>query len=248
MSVFEDIKTGLSQAIEYEKQNADNEIVKELEKEYQYYQDCANAQMWGDYFDEELLKKAADLINRLQSEIAGYVVDQEIWISGYQGTQAENEQLKAEIERLTEERKTANMHDLMYWFNAYKECAEDCEKYVIEASDTKAENIRLQKQVDELTEKKEISIENIEKELANYLFMSCSYGALVCGKMSLSIAQEQAKGFAPFVYGFLRQAVKDTAKEYYQKMQVALGILCFGNDKIHKENKEIARQFGVEVE
>ena len=26
--------------------------------------------MWGDYFDEELLKKAADLIHRLQSENA----------------------------------------------------------------------------------------------------------------------------------------------------------------------------------
>lgn len=48
-----------------------------------------------------------------------------------------------EIERLTEERKTANKHDLVYWFNAYKECNEDCEKYAIE-------NAELQKQVGEL--------------------------------------------------------------------------------------------------
>lgn len=120
---------------------------------------------------------------------------------------------KAEIERLTEERKTANMHDLMYWFNAYKECADDCEKYVIEASDNKAECIRLQKQVDELKEERE----NMQTEI---------------------IATEEKR----------LQAVKDTAEKYYRKMRTALGILCFGNNKIHKENGEIAKEFGVEVE
>lgn len=71
----------------------------------------------------------------------------------------------------------------------------------------------LQKQVDELKTEKDLSIANLEEELTNYLFMSCSYGALVCGKMSLSIAQEQAKRFAPFMYRFIQQVVKDTAKE-----------------------------------
>ena len=40
----------------------------------------------------------------LKQTIGGYVADQEVWISGYQGTQKENEQLKAEIERMTEDR------------------------------------------------------------------------------------------------------------------------------------------------
>ena len=41
---------------------------------------------------------------------------------------------------------------------------------------------------------------------------------------------------------------KEAAENYYQKMKVALGILCFGNQKIHDENNAIAKQFGVEVE
>ena len=60
---------------------------------------------------------------------------------------------KAEIERLTEERKTANKHDLMYWFNAYKECVADYEEYGIK-------NAELQKQVDELKERAKIDLEN----------------------------------------------------------------------------------------
>lgn len=73
------------------------------------------------------------------------------WLSKLDTQKARTAELQKQVEKLTEERETANKHDLMYWFNAYHECAEDCEKYVIEASDTKAENIRLQNQVDELT-------------------------------------------------------------------------------------------------
>lgn len=73
--------------------------------------------------------------------------------------------------------------------------------------------------VEEFKEQRNLSIENIEKELTNYLFMSCSYGALVCGKMSISIAEEQAKRFAPFLYGFIQQAVKDTAEKFANSIE-----------------------------
>lgn len=70
---------------------------------------------------------------------------------------------KAEIERLTEERKTANKHDVMYWFNAYKECVADYEEYGIK-------NAELQKQVDELKEELDKAYEteraNIQAEIA----------------------------------------------------------------------------------
>lgn len=42
-------------------------------------------------------------IESLKQDINGYAADQEVWISGYRGTQAENEALKAEIERLKNE-------------------------------------------------------------------------------------------------------------------------------------------------
>ena len=128
---------------------------------------------------------------------------------------------KAEIERLTEERKTANKHDLMYWFNAYKECTDDCEKYVIEASDNKAECIRLQKQVDELKNKCcEISSERYDEGKYN------KFENKACCNMSEN---------CPMV----KQAVKDTAKEIYNE-------LCgHGTTYVKKWIKE---RYGVEVE
>lgn len=79
-----------------------------------------------------------------------------------------------------------------------------------------------EQKVGELKEEINLSITNIEKELTHYLFMSCSYGALVCGKMSLSIAQEQAKRFAPFVYRFVQQVKEDTTKDIEDKIQKLL--------------------------
>jgi Fe2+ transport system protein B len=81
-------------------------------------------------------------IEQLKQEISGYVADQEIWIGGYKGAQAENESLKAEIERLTEDNKRLNellvggTEVIDYWNNKYLE--------------EQAKNTELQKQVDEL--------------------------------------------------------------------------------------------------
>ena len=139
---------------------------------------------------------------------------------------------KAEIERRTEERKTANMHDLMYWFNAYNECVNDCEKYVIEASDNKAECIRLQKQVDELnkviTSLKYAHLQD-ECKLAD-LISTC--------KRAVELSDEWKAKF--------KQAVKDTAKdicdlilEHWEKKQF---VEC---DWLRVA---IAEKYGVEVE
>lgn len=38
-----------------------------------------------------------------KAQISNYISDQEVYISGYQGTQKENEQLKVELKRLTEQ-------------------------------------------------------------------------------------------------------------------------------------------------
>ena len=95
--------------------------------------------------------------------------------------------------------------------------------------------------MEDLNKKKEISIETLEKELANYLFMSCSYGALVSGKMSLSIAEEQAKEIAPLMYEFVQQAVKDTAEKFAERLKGALFDL--GNVVTEKDIDEICKEF-----
>ena len=102
-----------------------------------------------------------------------------------------------------------------------------------------------------LTDEENFSIKDMEKELLEYFFMGCSYGAIVCGKVSITIAEKKAKEFAPIVYDFVKQAVKDTAKEIYKglckkwdKMKDA--ILFNGESENLKDL--ISEIIGVEVE
>ena len=131
---------------------------------------------------------------------------------------------KAEIERLTEERKTANMHDLMYWFNAYKECVDDCEKYVIEASDNKSECIRLQKQVDAL----ERDLENWKK--AAYGYKHAEYQAVKDTAKEIFTNIKES-----FVFSF-------KGSEDYKKG------FCDALEQYDKQLRDLAKQNGVEVE
>lgn len=96
--------------------------------------------------------------------------------------------------------------------------------------------VNLQKQVDELKAEKEVSIKAIEDRLAEYYFMGCSYGAIVSGKMSISIAEERAKEYAPILYDFVKQAVKDKAKEIFENVFEVL--CCFTTQGKSKEYNE----------
>jgi hypothetical protein len=70
--------------------------------------------------DMKFTKEHCDLYEEnewLKAELSRHIADQEIWVSGYQGTQKENEQLKNEIERLTkllEERVLCHWYDCEY--------------------------------------------------------------------------------------------------------------------------------------
>lgn len=124
-----------------EKKLTDEEIVKALE--------CmANSLSGTSGYTVDIIPYAIDLIQRLQGE------NKQLKCDSYRTSwKAKFLEAKKEIERLTEERKTANKHDLMYWFNAYKECVKDYEEYGIK-------NAELQKQVDELKERAKIDLEN----------------------------------------------------------------------------------------
>ena len=151
---------------------------------------------------------------------------------------------KAEIERLTEERKTANMHDLMYWFNAYKECVDDCEKYVIEASDNKSECIRLQKQVDELKEERknmQAEIIGLESQKEDLYFQNKNL-------------QTYIDNHEPIWKRNTEQAVKDTAKEIIAAVKDCMrGFEDDDDGYLLKKGefeffmREIAKLKGVEV-
>lgn len=75
--------------------------------------------------------------NLLKQTINGYIADQGIWINGCQCAQKENEQLKAEIERLTVERDKAKRDNTSLLYNV---------------SRVEKQNAELQKQVDGLKE------------------------------------------------------------------------------------------------
>ena len=155
-----------------EKKLTDEEIAQALLQNIEYGKTLT-------YFDKLGNHKAITItdiiafINRLQDEkkelksIAEYQQDLNIerWliIQDKNNTIAEQ---KAEIERLTEERKTANKHDLMYWFIAYKEASEQCDELVVENSDVNAKNVQLQKQVDELKAIREIQINELHEQHA----------------------------------------------------------------------------------
>ena len=144
--------------------------------------------------DETLKSETkADLIERIRILEHNWACTEESYNNSVKNSEKIFYEQKAEIERLTEERKTANIHDLMYWFNAYNECVEDCDKYVIEASANKAECMRLQKQVDELKEERE----NMEREI-----------------FALHEDFRKSKQDMMVWHGNeMKQAVKDTAKE-----------------------------------
>ena len=161
--------------------------------------------------DEEWIKRSEFLNNYWKSFVFDIIARKDAVIA----------EQKAEIERLTEERKTANMHDLMYWFNAYNECVEDCDKHVIEASDNKAECMRLQKQVDE----QDKEIDRLEK-----------------------VVHDQAEQY----WDCKEQAVKDTAKEIFTKVDNAFS-LYYPHGQIpysafQERLKCLAKENGVEVE
>ena len=217
-----------------EKKLTDEDVVKALECCSKSW-DCNNCKRNKEnnnrfICSENLMKDCLDLIHRLQGENERLTEKNESLeernriLKKYKSMWAELDTKNAEIQKQVEKLKEENEYLDM----------------VAKQALTDYQNTQVQ--VDELTVKKDLSIAHIEKELTNYLFMSCSYGALVCGKMSFSIAQEQAKRFAPFLYSFIQQAVKDTAKEICEMIDgtciSSKGYLC----------SIISKRYGVEVE
>lgn len=123
------------------------DYITHLQSENERLNDMKFTQEYCDLYSEnellhECLREKNAEIEQLKQDINGYVADQEVYISGYKGTQAENEKLKVEIERLTEDNKRLNellvggTEVIDYWNNKYLE--------------ERAKNAELQKQVDEL--------------------------------------------------------------------------------------------------
>ena len=152
--------------------------------------------------------------------------------------------LKSENERLTEELGAK-----------CKECREIADDYQEMGTFYYNETVKtseLQKQVDELKDEKLSAVCDLNMrivELDNELKQAKS--SLSFTESLLEFREETIKYLEDANIRYaeaLENKVKDTAEKYYRKMRTALGILCFGNDKIHKENREIAKHFGVEVE
>lgn len=116
------------------------DLVRALQRENERLNDMKFTQEHCDLYEEN---------EWLKQTISGYAADQKVFVSGYQGTQKENEQLKAEIERLTEDNKRLNellvggTEVIDYWNTKYLE--------------EQHKNAELQKQVDELKERCEIA-------------------------------------------------------------------------------------------
>lgn len=175
--------------------------------------------------DEDIVKDLEDYIRE------GYTnTPAEVWLDLIRRLQRENAEQKAEIERMARERETANKKDLMYWFKAYGECAEDCANYACENGVLQAKNSELQKQVDELTDK--------------------------LGKVLSGIKADEllvAKGIEQAV----KDTVKEILKEIKERF-VASYLLPTGLDLPAKRVKyakitedeldELAKKYGVEVE
>ena len=168
---------------------------------------------------DEIFAEQKDEIEELKQAISGYVADQEVWISGYQGIQAENENLKADIELLTKvlgssKRKTKildlqrEIEQLTEENNNLVSCL-SCERVVNRQSKAMLdnfhecnksllkENAELQKQVDKLKEERE----NMQAEILRF--------------EDMKFTQEHCDLYKEneWLKECLQQAVKDTAKE-----------------------------------
>lgn len=144
--------------------------------------------------------------------------------------ESEITRLKAKIEQVTGERNEyKTLYETMYRkYSDLQDKAFNCEALRKERDEYLNKAVELQKQVDKLKTQKEVSIKSIEDKLTEYYFMGCSYGAIVSGKMSISIAKMRAKEYAPVLYGFIKQSIKDIAKKYYDAINCELQGTDFG--------------------
>ena len=64
---------------------------------------------------DRLAKMALKVINDLRQQVSGYAADQEVWMSGYQGSQKEIEKLESTVEAVSGERdKYKGLYEEMY--------------------------------------------------------------------------------------------------------------------------------------
>ena len=213
-----------------EKKLTDEEIVKALEICVKHRENCRFDCDLKICDDDNFLIKIVDLIHRLQSENEG----QRKIIEYQDGLPDLVEQQKAEIERLTEEKRLTIekikskpiarlKKDEILW--AYQM---DCEMYKTRVGE-------LQKQVDELKERYlEESKERFEiEQLYKKNIHSHSIG------ISVQRTCWEKK---------LQQAVKDKAKEIIELIK-RNGTLGYGGYVIHDSTiEQICKNAGVEVE
>ena len=200
-----------------------------------------------------------EIVADQKRQINGYVSDQEVYVSGYQGIQKQNEQLKIEVKRLTEQSGKhviesdhwKSMHDVLA--ESYTKLKNDFdnleENYRLckDANNViKEKAAKLQKQVDELTLRCEIlrrvQIAEVEMPTGNLKGHNDPVGE---------------KGDCGFFYNceHIKQAIKDTAKEIWEKANNKsyfknCGVLLDYQDLVIdiQSLKEILESKGLEVE
>ena len=198
------------------------------------------------------ITKVIDYINsqraeleRLQQTISGHVTDQEVWVNGYKGTQIENEQLKAEVKRLTEQ-SGKHVIESDHWKSMHDVLAESYTKLKNDF-DNLEENYRLCKDANNTIKMNAAELQKQVDELKTEIKLEKEWGDI-----------KVAQALADFKI-WKQQTVKDTAKEIFEwlKSEVIMTEIPHGSEPCEEDveavmwwqiEEHFKKKYGVEVE